>query len=399
MFEKTLIAGDNIFMMWAICIFIATLAILLEQKTKFGNRVGCAAVAIFTTLIVANVGIIPNVSPVYDAINGYVLPLCIPLLLVNCNLKKIIKESGSTMIVYLCSALGIMISTILCGFIFHNGDHVGVAGIAALLTGAHIGGTVNIIALGETFSIDQSYISAVCISAQIYLICYMLVQGFIANSKFFRSKFPHPHIDEFEKNLDGSTNAAELYWKPRGISLLGMALSLTTAIVITAVSNQICTFVNATNAPSLIKQLFGSLYLVMTLLTAICATAFPKYFERLEGAEEMGTFMIGLFFVALGGAGNISTISTVGIVVLCFYLSNGFFSLALPMLLGKKFKWKLEDIIIASNAAVGGPTTAPAFAIGKGWTALIAPGILLGVFGYVIGNYLGVVVYNIVIGM
>lgn len=39
MFEKTLIAGDNIFMMWAICIFIATLAILLEQKTKFGNRV------------------------------------------------------------------------------------------------------------------------------------------------------------------------------------------------------------------------------------------------------------------------------------------------------------------------------------------------------------------------
>ncbi len=397
MFETTLISGDNLFAMWAVCITIATLAILLEQKSKLGGKLGSAAIAIFGTLIVANIGIIPNSSPVYDSINNYVLPLCIPMLLVNCNIRKIFRESGKTMLIYVCVAISVMFSTTLCGFIFHSSDPVGAASVAAMLTGAHTGGTVNIIALGDTFNINQDYISAVSISANLFLIGYMVVQGLLANSKKLRALYPHPHIDEFEKDMDGTASAAAQYWKPKHISLLGLALSLATAIVITAVSNQICTLVNATNAPGLIKQLFGSLYLVMTLITAILATAFPKYFEKLEGSEEMGTFMIGLFFVALGGAGNISTMFTVGGMVIAFYFSNAFFSLAIPMLIGRKLKWNLEDIMVAANASFGGPTTAPALAIGKGWPALIAPGILLGVFGYVIGNYLGVMVYNVVI--
>ncbi len=398
MFETTLISGDNIFAMWAVCITVAAMAIFFEQKSKIGGKLGSAAIAIFGTLIIANVGIIPNASPVYDAINGYVLPLCIPMLLVNCNIKKIFTESGKTMIIYLCVALSVMLSTALCGFIFHGSDQVGAASVAAMLTGAHVGGTVNIVALGDTFKIDQSYISAVCISANLFLIGYMIVQGLIANSKKMRSMYPHPHIDAFEKNMDGDASASAQYWKPKNISLLGLAMSLMTAIVITAVSSQICAMVNATSAPSLIKQLFGSLYLVMTLLTAVLATAFPKYFEKLEGSEEMGTFMIGLFFVALGGAGNISTMFAVGGMVIVFYFSNAIFSLGLPLLIGKKLKWNLEDIMVAANASFGGPTTAPALAIGKGWSALIAPGILLGVFGYVIGNYLGVMIYNLVIG-
>lgn len=60
------------------------------------------------------------------------------------------------------------------------------------------------------------------------------------------------------------------------------------------------------------------------------------------------------------------------------------------LILGKIFKFNLEEILIAPNANIGGPTTAATMAIAKGWTSLVLPSILAGTLGYVISNYFGI---------
>ena len=55
----------------------------------------------------------------------------------------------------------------------------------------------------------------------------------------------------------------------------------------------------------------------------------------------------------------------------------------------------LEDIILASNANIGGPTTAAGMAISLGWTRLVGPCMLVGTFGYVIGTWLGIIIGSI----
>jgi uncharacterized membrane protein len=45
---------------------------------------------------------------------------------------------------------------------------------------------------------------------------------------------------------------------------------------------------------------------------------------------------------------------------------------------------------VASQACVGGPSTALALVISKQWRALVTPPVLIGVLGYAIGNYAGV---------
>ena len=64
-------------------------------------------------------------------------------------------------------------------------------------------------------------------------------------------------------------------------------------------------------------------------------------------------------------------------------------------LMGRIFKFNLEEMIIASNANIGGPTTSAAMAIAKGWEKLIVPALLVGTLGYVIGNYYGILVGNL----
>ena len=66
---------------------------------------------------------------------------------------------------------------------------------------------------------------------------------------------------------------------------------------------------------------------------------------------------------------------------------------------GKIFKFNLEDIILASNANIGGPTTAAAMAISKGWIELVGPVIFVGTFGYVIGTYFGVFIGNLLLAI
>lgn len=62
--------------------------------------------------------------------------------------------------------------------------------------------------------------------------------------------------------------------------------------------------------------------------------------------------------------------------------------------LGVLLGLSLPELIIASNAAVLGATTAPALAATKGWRNLVTPGVLVGVLGYALGTFLGTVVYK-----
>ena len=62
--------------------------------------------------------------------------------------------------------------------------------------------------------------------------------------------------------------------------------------------------------------------------------------------------------------------------------------------LGMLLRLSLPELIIASNAAILGATTAPALAATRGWNNLVTPGILVGVFGYALGTFLGTLVFK-----
>jgi uncharacterized membrane protein len=62
--------------------------------------------------------------------------------------------------------------------------------------------------------------------------------------------------------------------------------------------------------------------------------------------------------------------------------------------LGSLLGLSLPELIIASNAAILGATTAPALAATKGWRNLVTPGILVGVLGYALGTFLGTLIFK-----
>ena len=64
-------------------------------------------------MILSNFNIIPTEAPVYDHVWGYIVPLAIPMLLFNADIKRIGRESGRMVLIFLLSSFG----TVAGGFI------------------------------------------------------------------------------------------------------------------------------------------------------------------------------------------------------------------------------------------------------------------------------------------
>ena len=78
----TLITADNIWgLMGVMCIGVA-LSIFLEQKYQWASKVSGAIIALIMAMVLANLGVIPTNSALYDDIVwGVIVPMAIPLLL------------------------------------------------------------------------------------------------------------------------------------------------------------------------------------------------------------------------------------------------------------------------------------------------------------------------------
>ena len=139
----------------------------------------------------------------------------------------------------------------------------------------------------------------------------------------------------------------------------------------------------------LIGGLFGNKYLILTTITMLIATIFAKPLETLSGGQEIGTYLIHLFFFAVGAPASIGAIFQHAPLLLLFCGMIVAVNMLFCFVFGKLLRFDLEECILASNACIGGPTTAAAMAISKGWIKLVGPVMLVGTLGYVVGNYLG----------
>jgi uncharacterized membrane protein len=76
------------------------------------------------------------------------------------------------------------------------------------------------------------------------------------------------------------------------------------------------------------------------------------------------------------------------------YFFYGMFIIVLHIIIvlgaAKLMKVDLAEAVVASGAALVGPAVTAAIAVSQGWRSLVTPAIMTGVFGYVIGTFIGV---------
>lgn len=389
MILNAFINKDETWLLWAILVGIAALSIFLEQRYQFAAKLTGAIIALVGAMILSNLNIIPIESPVYDQVWEYVIPLAIPLLLFKSNIFKIWKESRRLLFIFLISSVGTVVG-VAAGFLLLHQFIPELDKIGAMMTGSYIGGGVNFAALSTKFQTPGELVSATVVADNSVMAFYFIVLITLPNMKFVKKYFKRL----YNSNDDANSNQAEAYWKRNEISLKDIAYSISIAFVLVAISFKISVLVNEyipknNHFMEILVSIIGDQFLLLTTLTLVTVALFSKFFENLNASDELGTFLIYIFFVVIGVPASIPIIIKTAPLLFIFVAVILIFNLSITLFFGKLFKFNIEEMLLASNANAGGPTTAAALAISKGWQGLVGPILIIGTLGYVIGNYVG----------
>lgn len=392
---NTLISPNDTWMLLAIMCASVALAMYLEQTKKWAANISGSIIVLVIALVLVNLRVIPTAAPVFDdMVWGYAVPMAIPLLLLKTNIRRIWTETHRLLAIFLIGSAG-TVCGVLVAYLLLSRFVPSLAQAAAMMTGSYIGGGVNFTALADAFRADSSLTSATTVADNLNTAIYFLVLIAFARNAFMRRHFPHPYSDQ--KGGDTDTTQAAAYWRQKPISLRDIAIDLAYTVLVVTVSRALGGWCLALIPQggwflNMLRTFFGSQYIWITTISMLFATFCSQQAERMSGAEEIGTYLIYLFFFAIGVPASIGAILRSAPLMLLFCLVIVLVNMLFCLVGGKLIGSSLEEILLASNANIGGPTTAAGMAISQGWTKLITPCMLVGTFGYVIGTYAGIIV-------
>lgn len=394
------IAADNHLLLWAFVMLAAAAAIYIEQNYRWAAKIPGAVLALLIALVASNLGLIPTDAPVYDAVWGYIVPLAIPLLLFQLDLHALLKESGRLLMIFLISSVGTVIG-VLSGFFMLKNYISELDKISAMIAASYTGGGINFAAMTARLEPSKDMTAATIVADNLMMACYFFILIGLSASFAVRKIWGSTYQGEWDKNGVSELNLAADYWQAKPISLQSIALSLGVAITMVAVAFSLSKWLKGwlgegdNVATNMLLSLVTDKYLLLTSLTLLVIVLFRSGVRKLDGSQELGTYGIYLFFVVIGIPASVPLIIQNTPLLFVFTLTVALINLAVTLIFGKLFKFSIEEIVLACNANIGGPTTAAALAIGQGWRRLVGPILLIGTVGYIIGNYIGLFVYGL----
>ncbi|CAK0784261.1 hypothetical protein CVIRNUC_007465 [Coccomyxa viridis] len=358
---------------WAALNFAAATG-LWSERTRVGKELSGPLVSTLVGLLFANTGVVSgsNAPAVYDTVNKFILPLAIPLLLFSADLRRIFKETGKLLIVFSIGSVATVVGT-LVAFKLIPLQALGAADswkIASALAARHIGGAINFVAVSEALQVSPS--AQMAGLAADNLLCAVYFTTLFNLAKKIPAE-PSPVSAEGLGMQEEGKQSVKVLEAATGIALSSCICYLGRQVAV------------ALGFPSASIS-------IITILTVILATCMPKTLAPLvPSSEGIAYILLQIFFAAVGAAGEVRAVvqTAPALFVFCFL------QIAIHLLLilgaGRLAGFTRKELLLASNANVGGPSTAAGMAAAKGWQSMLVPALLVGTFGYAVATPLSIV--------
>lgn len=375
-----MIQADWTFALWAVLAALATLGFWAD-RTRIGRNVSGLAIVLATGMLLSNLGVLPKQAPVYNVVWAYLVPLAIPLLLLKADLRRVLVETRGMLVPFLLGAVGTTLGALLGVWLLPLGEHA--AKLAGVFSATYIGGSMNMAAVTQAVDLDPSVATASVAADNVVGVFYLAFLALVPSLALFRRWFRV--TDDGVGATGGEAGQApgdgagsEPAVTPLDPLHLGIAVAL--SFTICAVGQALATWFGVG----------GYAILFITAITVLVANLFPRQLGRLKGDYEVGLFLMYLFFAAIGISADVAAMISSALEIAAFAAIIVFCHALMIFGLGRVFRTDLMDTVIASNACAAGPASAAAMAAGKGRPDLVAPAVLLGVFGYAVANFIGV---------
>ncbi|QJD80517.1 DUF819 family protein [Spirosoma rhododendri] len=373
---------DPVFILTVLCANVV-LCEWLIKKPLFGH-IGTALLVIILTAVEANVGLIPTVeTPIYAGIFDYVAPFSLFLLLLSVNLKDVRLAGLPMLTMFLIGSVGTIVGVLVSVWVFAAPQTVGrlFYALAGMFTGTYIGGSINFHAVALHYGVSKAGNLFIAATAADNIITAIWMGATISLPRLLQSRYPR-QLPTAAAPVPGGITAADPFSDTETVGPADLAILLTLALGSIFVSKQLA-------------AVLPGLPFVLILTTVALVLAQFRRVNRLRGGRLLGLFGIYVFLAVIGAYCDVLALvrdgqlalTLFGMILLLVLIHAGFI-----FGLGALFRQDWAVLGIASQANIGGATSALALARSLNRPDLQLPAVLVGTLGNAIGTYLGILV-------
>lgn len=376
---------------------IPLLVMQLAKRWSWIDKVSPMTVLYLIGLAAAN--LIPAENGIFNIDTGtntlfsnIAVPLAIPLMLMGCNTKG--WQVGKAIKVFLSGIVSVLIVTVIGFFIFQPSDHTpesykGFAQVCAVATGIYTGGIPNMGAIKQAVGMPhQTYLyitSYDLIVTGIYLV-FIILFGKTVFRKLLPARGDHDTLQSEDSTTEKVNPFDRSHYKS---SLLAIAITL----VIAALSYGVSLLASSDGEPNMTV-------LILLLTTLAIAASFLPPMKEQQHSFDLGLYCVYVFCLSIATACNVREMDIAGSLPILYYL--GFIilgSLVLQFLFARLLKIDGDSVMVCSVALINSPPFVPLAAALLNNKNIVVLGITVGLLGYMLGNYLGIGLYHLLLAL
>ena len=373
----------------AVLIFLAAFLVWLQKYTKwkFFDYVPPIVLLYLVTMIMCtlNVWDLKATKPAYSALKNNILYAMIFLMLLRCDIRKILKLGPKMLGGFFAASVSIGIGFIATYAILHGVLGAGSWKALGALCGSWMGGSGNMIAVQAALDIGEADMAyALVVDSIDYSIWVMFLLWAINLAPKFNKwvKADTATLDEVSRKLEDDAKAND-----GKITFVNIIFLLGVSLVISAFGQNIGTAINGV-APFLDKATWTVLLITLAgLVGAITPIG------KMAGTSELSNVMLYSVVALLASRASFLELTDAPIWIIAGFMILAVHGIIL-VLLAKIFKLDMFTCGVASLANIGGSASAPILA-GAYSGALVPVGVLMALMGYVIGTGGGLIVAHI----
>lgn len=372
--------------MIAFFILVPALVIFLEGKYSAVKKVGAVLICYVLGAIVGNIGILPEEAYNYqDWFTKLTVPIALPLILFSMDVKQWLSQAGAAF-KSLLLGLFTVIAMIFLGFWIFKGSIDEIWKVAGMLTGIYTGGTPNMAAMKTALDVDteiylMTHTYEVALGA-IYLVFILSIgqRAFL----LFLKPYKKPDTGEVKvgkMNLEEEYESYEGFFKKK--TFLPVLAAFGLSLLIFGVSFGIST---------LFPEDFSTAAIILLITTFGIAASFVPKIKRIKKTFQTGMYIILIFCVVVSSMADVRQLVDISFDLFWYVALAMYGSHLLHALLARVFKIDADTVIISGSALICSPPFVPVVAGALKNRDIILTGLIIGIAGYAVGNYLGVII-------
>ena len=321
----------------------------------------------------------------YTALKNPILYAMLFIMLLRCDLKKIVKLGPKMLIGFFAATVSIGLGFVVSYAIMHNVLGEGSCQALGALCGSWMGGGGNMLAIQAALDVPESTMAYALVMDSICATLYVmfLLWAIQMSDKFNKWTKADTHlIDEVGESLakEAAANTKPLIWQ-NIILLVGAGL------LVSAICQELGALING------VLPFFDKATWTVLLVTVLGVGLAMTPFGKIKGTEEISNVMLYIVIALIASRADLSAMGNApawllsGFIILAFHV-------IIMIILAKILKLDIFTSAVASLANIGGTATAPVLA-GTYSSALVPVGIIMALLGYVVGTGGGLIVAHL----